>query len=458
MKSNTIAAIATAMSASGIGIVRISGEEAFDVAGRVFRTKKGKKDFRKVPANTIHYGYIYDEEEPVDEVLLMVMRGPHSYTAEDTVEIDCHGGVLVMKRILDVVLRNGASLAEPGEFTKRAFINGRMDLSQAEAVVDIIYAKNKYAMKSSLNQLKGHFSEKIRKIRGDILYHMAFIESALDDPEHISLDRYQKTLTPVLDESIHRLQILLQESENGRIIQEGIRTVILGRPNVGKSSILNLLLGEERAIVTDVAGTTRDTLEENLILNGISLNLVDTAGIRTTEDQVEKIGVERARKQAEEADLILFVIDSSQKLTEEDCEMLHWIQERKYIILLNKIDLPNQIVSDELKSLTKNVVIPFSAKDRTGIDDLILEIQNLFFKGKITYGEELYLANARQRENIQNSILSLQRVKESVERDMPEDFYSIDLMDAYEQLGFILGESVEEDLINEIFKRFCMGK
>lgn len=458
MKSNTIAAIATAMAPSGIGIVRISGEEAFDVANRVFYTRQGRKDIRKVPANTIHYGYIYDGNELIDEVLLMVMRGPHSYTAEDTVEIDCHGGILTIKRILDVVLRNGASPAEPGEFTKRAFLNGRMDLSQAEAVVDLINAKNKYAATSSLNRLRGYFSEEIRKIREDLLYHMAFIESALDDPEHISLDGYREKLMPFLKSSMDRLEFLLRQSENGKVIREGIRTVILGRPNVGKSSVLNLLLGEERAIVTDVAGTTRDILEESLILNGISLNLVDTAGIRETEDIVEKIGVDRARKQAEEADLLLFVIDSSQELSEEDQEMLGRIYHKKSIILLNKTDLPICTGIEEVKTLTKAPVILFSVKERKGVEELVSKIQDLFFHGEITCNEELYLVNARQKEKMQNALASLQMVKKSAEEEMPEDFYSIDLMDAYEQLGYLLGEALEEDLVNEIFRRFCMGK
>lgn len=458
MKSNTIAAIATAMAPSGIGIVRISGEEAFDVANRVFYTRQGRKDIRKVPANTIHYGYIYDGNELIDEVLLMVMRGPHSYTAEDTVEIDCHGGVLTMKRILDVVLRNGASPAEPGEFTKRAFLNGRMDLSQAEAVVDLINAQNKYAATSSLNRLQGYFSEEIRGIRKDLLYHMAFIESALDDPEHISLDGYREKLMPFLKSSINRLEFLLQQSENGKVIREGIRTVILGRPNVGKSSVLNLLLGEERAIVTEVAGTTRDILEESLMLNGISLNLVDTAGIRETEDTVEKIGVDRARKQAEEADLLLFVIDSSQELSQEDQEMLEKISHKKNIILLNKTDLPIRTGIEEVKTLTEAPVILFSVKERKGVEELVSKIQDLFFHGKITCNEELYLANARQKEKMQSALVSLQMVRKSAEEEMPEDFYSIDLMDAYEQLGYLLGEAVEEDLVNEIFQRFCMGK
>lgn len=458
MKSNTIAAIATAMSPSGLGIVRISGDEAFETANRIFRGPKGEKNLKKVPANTIHYGYIYDGEERIDEVLLMVMKAPHSFTAEDTVEIDCHGGILVVKRILETVLKYGASPAEPGEFTKRAFLNGRMDLSQAEAVMDLIESKNRYAMTSSMNQLRGTVSRKIKDLREKLIYQIAFIESALDDPEHISLEGYSDTLQPLIASMKNSIKEMLLESENGRLIHEGIRTVIVGKPNVGKSSILNLLLGEERAIVTNVAGTTRDTLEEHLMMNGISLNLVDTAGIHETEDVVEKIGVDRAKKQAEDADLILFVVDSSRELDEDDHQMMEWIRYKNAIVLLNKTDLEMQMQPYELEVLAKKRVIPFSAAEGMGADALAKEIQEMFFHGKIECNDELYLANARQKEALQQAYHSLEMVEGSIEAGMSEDFYSIDLMDAYEQLGHILGESVEEDLVNEIFSKFCMGK
>ncbi|MBR5474422.1 MAG: tRNA uridine-5-carboxymethylaminomethyl(34) synthesis GTPase MnmE [Lachnospiraceae bacterium] len=458
MKSNTIAAIATAMSPSGIGIVRISGEEAFAIAGRIFRGPKGEKNLQDVPANTIHYGYIYDGEERIDEVLLMVMKGPHSFTAEDTVEIDCHGGVLVVKRILETVLKYGASPAEPGEFTKRAFLNGRIDLSQAEAVIDLIESKNRYAMTSSMNQLRGHVSERIRRIREKLLHQIAFIEAALDDPEHISLDGYTEKLSAIISDMKDEIGGMIRESENSRLVHEGIRTVILGKPNVGKSSILNLLLGEERAIVTSVAGTTRDTLEEHLMLNGISLNLIDTAGIRDTEDIVEKIGVERARKQAEDADLILFVVDSSRDLEESDHEMIELIRDKHAIILLNKTDLEPRMQPYELEVLAKKRVIPFSAKDGIGSEALANEIQKMFFEGRLQCNEELYLANARQKAALEQAMRSFEMVEMSMEGGFSEDCYSIDLMDAYEQLGFILGESVDDDLVNEIFGKFCMGK
>ena len=458
MRSNTIAAIATAMSPSGIGIVRISGEQALDVAGRIFRGPKGFRNLREVPANTIHYGFIYDGEERIDEVLLMIMKAPHSYTAEDTVEIDCHGGVLVVKRVLETVLKNGASPAEPGEFTKRAFLNGRIDLSQAEAVIDLIEARNRYAMTGSMNQLQGVLSQKIRNLRERLLHEIAFIEAALDDPEHLSLDGYAEQLESVLDPMKAEIADMIQNAENGRFIQEGIRTVIIGKPNVGKSSILNLLLGQDRAIVTEIAGTTRDTLEENLMLNGISLNLIDTAGIRETEDVVEKIGVQRARKEAEEADLILFVLDSSQNLEDSDQEMIEWVQDKNCIILLNKTDLPSVLDRSELEKISGQRVIPFSAAEGIGAKDLADEIQARFFSGKLSCNEELFLANARQKAALESAFRSLSMVEDSIRGGFPEDCYSIDLMDAYEQLGFILGESVDDDLVNEIFHKFCMGK
>ena len=312
----TIAAISTAMSASGIGIVRISGENAMDVIAKIYRSKNGKKDIHTVVSHTIHYGFIYDGEEVVDEVLVMIMRGPHTYTGEDTVEIDCHGGVYAMKRVLETVLKNGAVIAEPGEFTKRAFLNGRLDLSQAEAVMDVIQAKNSMALKSSVEQLKGSVQRAVKEIRARLLHQIAYIETALDDPEHISLDGYPQELLEVVDNEQKEVKRLLKTSSDGKMIQEGIQTVILGKPNAGKSSLLNLLIGENRAIVTDIAGTTRDILEEYITLHGISLKIIDTAGIRETKDIVEKIGVDRAREMAQKADLILYVVDSSVPLDE----------------------------------------------------------------------------------------------------------------------------------------------
>ena len=431
----TIAAISTAMSASGIGIIRISGENAMDVISRIYRSKGGKKKIKEVPTHTIHYGYIYDGEELIDEVLVMIMHAPRTFTGEDTVEIDCHGGVYAMQRVLDTVLKNGAEIAEPGEFTKRAFLNGRMDLSQAEAVMDVIQAKNEYALRSSMDQLRGSVQKAIRDIREKLIYHIAYIESALDDPEHISLDGYPQELLEVVDNEQKEVKRLLKTSSDGKMIQEGIQTVILGKPNAGKSSLLNLLIGENRAIVTDIAGTTRDILEEYITLHGISLKIIDTAGIRETKDIVEKIGVDRAREMAQKADLILYVVDSSVPLDENDEEIMEMLKEK-----------------------TGHPVIPISAKEEKGITELEEQIKDMFFGGEISFNDEVYITNARHKAALEEADRSLDLVRNSIEMGMPEDFFSIDLMNAYENLGKILGESVGEDLVNEIFSKFCMGK
>ena len=412
----------------------------------------------ELPSHTVTYGHIYDGETMIDEVLVIYMRHPHSYTAEDTVEIDCHGGVYVVKRVLETVLKHGARPAEAGEFTKRAFLNGRIDLSQAEAVMELIESKNEYAMKSSLKQIGGALSEKIKELRKKLIYEIAFIESALDDPEHISLDGYSDRLAGTVRELKKEVAELLRSADNGRLISEGIKTVILGRPNAGKSSVLNLLLGEERAIVTDVAGTTRDTLEEHLNFNGISLNLMDTAGIRKTEDLVEKIGVDRAMEHAKDADMILYVVDSSEPLSAEDEAIISMIREKQAIVLLNKSDLEQKITAEDLWDRTGKQVILFSAKERIGLSELSEAISKMFFSGEVQFHDEIYLNSARQKDALRRAEESLEKVKESIDNKMPEDFYSIDLMDAYEALGSVIGESVEEDLVNEIFSKFCMGK
>lgn len=454
----TIAAISTAMSASGIGIVRISGEDAMEVISRIYRSKGGKKRIKEVPSHTIHYGYIYDGEELIDEVLVMIMRAPRTFTGEDTVEIDCHGGVFAMKRVLETVLKNGAEIAGPGEFTKRAFLNGRMDLSQAEAVMDVIQAKNEYALRSSIDQLKGSVQKAICDIREKIIYHIAYIESALDDPEHISLEGYPQELLEVVDKEQLEIKKLLKSSSDGKMIQEGIQTVILGKPNAGKSSLLNLLLGENRAIVTDIAGTTRDILEEYITLHGITLKIVDTAGIRETEDIVEKIGVDRAREMAKKADLILYVVDSSVPLDSNDEEIMSMLNGKKAIILYNKTDLKAAIEIDRLREKTGHPVIPISAKDETGITELEEKIKDMFFGGELSFNDEVYITNARHKAALEEADKSLDLVRNSILGGLPEDFFSIDLMNAYENLGKILGESVGEDLVNEIFSKFCTGK
>lgn len=454
----TIAAISTAMSESGIGIIRVSGPEAVEIVSRIYRSKGGKKDINKVPTHTIHYGYIYDGEELIDEVLVMVMRAPRTFTGEDTVEIDCHGGVYAMKRVLETVLKNGGKTASPGEFTKRAFLNGKMDLSQAEAVMDVIQAKNEYALKSSVEQLKGSVQKAIKDIRKDLIYHIAYIESALDDPEHINLEGYAQELLEIVEKSQKEIDHLLKSASDGKIIKEGIRTVILGKPNAGKSSLLNVLVGENRAIVTDIEGTTRDILEEYINLHGISLRMIDTAGIRETEDVVEKIGVNRARDMAKEADLILYVVDSSRTLDENDEEIISMLDSRKAIVLYNKTDLEPKVDMEILKNRVNRPVISVSAKEETGIRELEKEIKNMFFSGEISFNDEVYITNARHKEALMEAADSLGLVKNSIEMDMPEDFFSIDLMNAYESLGRIIGESVGEDLVNEIFSKFCMGK
>ena len=454
----TIAAISTAMSESGIGIIRVSGPEAVDIVSRIYRSKGGNKDINKVPTHTIHFGYIYDGEELIDEVLVMVMRAPRTFTGEDTVEIDCHGGVYAMRRVLETVLKNGAKTASPGEFTKRAFLNGKMDLSQAEAVMDVIQAKNEYALKSSMEQLRGSVQKAIRDIRKDLIYHIAYIESALDDPEHISLDGYSQELLEIVEKAQEEIAHLLKTASDGKMIKEGIRTVILGKPNAGKSSLLNVLVGENRAIVTDIEGTTRDILEEYINLHGISLRMIDTAGIRETEDVVEKIGVNRARDMAKEADLILYVVDSSRPLDENDEEIISMLDSRKAIVLYNKTDLEPKVDMKALKERVNRPVISVSAKEETGIRELEKEIKNMFFRGEISFNDEVYITNARHKEALMEAAESLRLVKNSIEMDMPEDFFSIDLMNAYESLGRIIGESVGEDLVNEIFSKFCMGK
>jgi tRNA modification GTPase len=458
MNSDTIAAVATAMSPSGIGIIRISGDEALSVIDRIYRPKYGHKKISMCESHTIHYGYIYDDNELVDEVVVLLMKAPNSYTKEDTVEIDCHGGVYVMKRVLETVLSHGARPAEPGEFTKRAFLNGRIDLTQAESVIDVINAKNEYSLQSSLSQLKGAISVEISSIRKEIIHEIAFIESALDDPEHINLDSYPQSIHITVDNIIKKITNIMESFENGRFLKEGINTVIVGKPNVGKSSLLNLLVGQDRAIVTDIAGTTRDVLEEQINLNGIILNLMDTAGIRDTEDVVERIGVDRARDYAAKADLVIYVIDASSELDGDDYEIIKLLSDKQAVILLNKSDLSVKITEEDIKERINKPIISFSAKENKGLKNLEETISHIFFRGELKYNDEIFSVNVRQKNSLKLSLDYLLNVIKSVEDGMPEDFYSIDLMGAYEELGKIIGESVEDDLVEEIFSKFCMGK
>ncbi|MFI3171570.1 MAG: tRNA uridine-5-carboxymethylaminomethyl(34) synthesis GTPase MnmE [Eubacteriales bacterium] len=457
----TIAAIATPMSSSGIGIIRISGENALDIVDKIYLSKNRNKIISQQKSHTIHYGFIVDNEEVIDEVLVSIMRGPNSYTGEDTIEVNCHGGIFVMQKVLQLITKCGARPAEPGEFTKRAFLNGKMDLSQAEAVMDVIDSKNNYALQSSMSQLKGNVQSKINEVRETIIYHTAFIETALDDPEHISIDGYSDELKVVTLEMVSKLKRLLDTADDGRIIKEGIQTVIVGKPNAGKSSLLNILVGVDRAIVTDIAGTTRDILEESINLNGITLNIVDTAGIRDTADIVEKMGVDRAKQYANKADLLMFVVDSSRELDENDKQIFDIIEDKKAVILLNKTDLEQVISIDNLEQLgvPKHVpVIPISAKNNIGIKDLENKVKEMFFHGELDFNDEIYITNMRHKVALQSAYDSLNKVLESIELGLPEDFYSIDLLDAYEALGTIIGETIGEDLVNEIFSKFCMGK
>ena len=456
--TETIAAISSAAGNSGIGIVRVSGDEAIEIADKIFQPKNKNKKLVDVDSHTVHYGHIVDDGKILDQVLVIVLRNPHSYTGEDTVEIDCHGGMLILKKVLDLLIKNGAKVAEPGEFTKRAFLNGKIDLSQAEAVMDLINSKNDFALNSSIEQLKGKVSKEIKKIRGDLLYQIAFIESALDDPEHISLEGYENEIRKVLEINTDKIKKLIDTFDNGRIMKEGIKTVILGKPNAGKSSLLNLMLGEDRAIVTDIEGTTRDTLEENLNFNGLSLKIIDTAGIRNTEDKVEQIGVSKAKEIAKDGDLIIFVVDGSREIDENDKEIINLIKDKQTIILVNKSDIDTVIDIETLKQISGKEVLLFSAKTGEGIDLLEEKIRDLFYTGQVQYNDQLYITNARHKEALDNAYESLKKVRESVDMGLPEDFYSIDLMDAYSDLGLIIGESVEDDLVNEIFSKFCMGK
>lgn len=457
MKSNTIAAIATPMTNSGIGVIRISGDQAFDIIYKIFRPGK-QKNMKEVLSYTAHYGHVYDGDQLLDECIVLIMKGPHSYTAEDVAEIQCHGGVVVMKKILEAVFKAGAVPAEPGEFTKRAFLNGRIDLSKAEAVMDLIQSKNEFAMESSLKQLSGVLGKKITDLRKQLIHSVAFIESALDDPEHYSVDGFSVELKHQVEQMIEELHHFLENADNGRILKEGIQTVIVGKPNAGKSSVLNVLLGEERAIVTEIAGTTRDTLEESIQIKGIPLNIIDTAGIRDTNDLIEQIGVDKAKELLKKADLVLYVVDTSSHMTEEDEEIIKLIEGKETIVLLNKADLDSLVLREEIEQRGFHHVAVISAKEQTGIEELYQMIQDIFFEGNVSFNDEIYLTNMRHKNAVSDALKSLSMVLQSIEDGMPEDFFSIDLMDAYEHLGFITGESVGEDLVNEIFAEFCMGK
>ena len=474
-QTDTVAAIATAMSEAGIGIIRISGPDAAAIGSKLYRTpKKNKTDISLWRPGTIRFGYIVEtdgsgKENLIDEVMLSWMKSPHSYTTEDTVEINTHGGMFLMNRILELVLKAGARMAEPGEFTKRAFLGGRIDLARAEAVMDLISSRNEFARKTSAAQLEGAVSAKIRELREKILYEIAFIESALDDPENYTLEGYTDKLMDTCLSLETEMKNLLSHAEEGRILKEGIRTAIVGRPNVGKSSLLNRLAGEERAIVTEIEGTTRDTLSETVRLGGVLLHLTDTAGIRQTQDKVEQIGVHRAQQALDRADLILFVIDSSRELSPEDASIAERITAKmeegtKCILLMNKTDLSSETSEEDVRDLfrSRNKECPpllfCSLQTGEGMDELGAFVSGLFHTGEIAEKNEIFLTNLRHKDAVKEALESICLVKDSIESGMSEDFFSIDLMNAYRVLGTILGEAVEDDLVEEIFSKFCMGK
>ena len=457
-QKDTIAAIATGMTNAGIGIIRISGEDAIAVADKVFRAKNPDKKLAMTKSYSALFGNICDGDCVLDEAICLVMRAPNSYTTEDVVEVQCHGGIVMLRKILELILNSGARAAEPGEFTKRAFLGGRIDITQAESVMDMIHAKNELAARSSISQLTGSLSNRVKEIRSLLLNQIAFIESALDDPENYSLDGYSEKLKEKLEEIIKEIQHLIDTAEEGKMIKEGIRTVILGKPNAGKSSLLNALLGENRAIVTDIAGTTRDTLEEDVMIHGIPLKIVDTAGIHETVDIVEKIGVDKARESVEEADLVLYVVDGNKPLDADDTQIIGLLEGKKAIIVMNKIDIEQVVDKMWITSKINAPVVEISAKTGEGMEELYGIIKDMFFHGKLSMNDEVYITNLRHKQALAEAEQSLEQVLSSIDRNMPEDFLSIDLMAAYEQLGTILGESLDDDLANEIFDKFCMGK
>lgn len=461
--NDTIAAQCSGMTQAGIGVIRISGKDAIDVANKIFLTGAGKK-ISEFPNNSIRHGFIYDIRKSVpektDEVMLSVMRGPHSYTGEDVVEVNCHGGFYITKKILEIIFSTGVRPAEPGEFTKRAFLNGRMDLSEAEAVMSLINSKNEDALKNSMDQLSGRLKSRIISLRKDILFETAYIESALDDPEHYDLTGYPEKLKEKVIVFSKAIADMKDSYDNGRIMQDGVRTAILGKPNAGKSSLLNNISGYDRAIVTDIAGTTRDSIEENVNFGKLQLRLIDTAGIRNADDTVEKIGVERAFEQADKADMIFFVLDSSVPIDENDKKIIEFIKDKNAVIILNKSDLPPVLDEKKIKEdLTNSFpVIKISSKTGEGIDELKELTEKFFEDPDHGLNDEIIITNARHKKELDQAYDSLQLVKKSIDDGMQEDFFSIDLMSAYEHLGYIIGEDVGEDLVDEIFSKFCMGK
>ena len=457
-KEDTIAAITTGISNAGVGIIRISGDRACEITDRVFQAENKKKKASNMKSYTAAFGKIYDGDDLIDESILLVMKAPHTYTCEDVCELQCHGGIVVLRKILDLVLRNGARAAEPGEFTKRAFLGGRIDMSQAESVMSLINAKNDFAVRTSVDQLQGRLKNTIVNMREKILYNVAFIESALDDPEHYSLDGFPDKLRMIIDDILIQVEGLINTFDNGKILSEGINTVIVGKPNAGKSSLLNMFVGEDRAIVTDMAGTTRGTLSEIVNVRGKKLKIINTAGIRETDDLVEKIGVDKAIKSVDKADLVLYVVDGSVELDENDQRIIEKIRDKNVIVIINKSDLEIKIERDAICRYIDAEVIQLSAMTGDGSEELYDMLNKMFFEGSLSYNDQLYITNARHKNELVCTKNALKKVIESIDMGMEEDFFSIDMMDAYEHLGLIIGETARDDLADKIFKDFCMGK
>ncbi len=457
---NTIAAISTPVGAGGIAIVRMSGKDSISILEKVFKPFGGKK-VADLKSHTVTYGHIVDDEKIIDEVLVIFMKGPKSYTREDVVEINCHGGIKVVKSVLNTLIKYGADMAMPGEFTKRAFLNGRIDLSQAEAVIDLINAKTELSERASINRLEGRLSQRVKDIREEILTVTAHIEANIDYPEHEDETMTYKMVTEKTGEAIKKVSHLIDTADIGKIIKEGIKTVIIGKPNVGKSSLMNCLIDEDRAIVTDIPGTTRDILEEHINIKGVPLNIIDTAGIRDTDDVIEKIGVEKSLEYAKIADFIFLVLDGSKELTDEDTEIFEFIKEnsKKAVVLINKSDLEQNIDKNRIfEYIDKEYVLTVSVKNNYGIDELFEKIKDLFFNGEIDVDDEAIVSNERNKASLIKAKKSLENVLDTIDNKMPEDFLSMDLMQAYVYLGEIIGETVDEDVIDKIFSEFCLGK
>ena len=451
MREDTIAAIATPMGEGGIGIIRISGEDSQEILGRIFSGAKNEKG--------MYYGHIKNGDEVIDEVIVLVFKAPHSYTTEDVVEIQCHGGIVSLRKILNLCLENGARMAEPGEFTKRAFLNGRLDLTQAEAVIDLIKAKTDKTFEVASMQLEGKFSKKIKEIRKKLVDVLVNVTVNIDYPdEDIEVMTYENLIRD-LNEINEDIESMLSTSSTGKIMRDGLRVSIIGKPNVGKSSLMNTLLKETRAIVTSIPGTTRDTIEEEISIKGIPVILTDTAGIRETTDEIEKIGIEKSKEAFNNSDLVIFMLDSSRDLDEEDMEIMEKIGNRKTLCLINKIDLDRKIKESEIREKLPNaIVIETSMEEEKGLQEIEDEIENIVYSGKSTNQERLFVTNVRHENLLKNAKSSINDAIEGATIRQALEFLEIDINSAYESLGLIIGEEIEDDIINEVFKRFCLGK